>query len=170
MSEQENKSSIVASAYIKLHDSLVVYIANRTGDRSAAEDICQDVFLRALEYELITPETINSFVYTIARHLIVDRLRRRACQMAARTYIKSHYVTQSNTTFHEVSGRDLERVEKLHVSHLSTMRGKVYTLSRYDGMTTAEIATALDISPRTAETHLFAARKEVRQRMKECIS
>lgn len=90
--------------------------------------------------------------------------------MAARTYIKSHYVTQSNTTFHEVSGRDLERVEKLHVSHLSTMRGKVYTLSRYDGMTTAEIATALDISPRTAETHLFAARKEVRQRMKECIS
>lgn len=48
MSEQENKNSIVASAYIKLHDSLVVYIANRTGDRSAAEDICQDVFLRAL--------------------------------------------------------------------------------------------------------------------------
>lgn len=169
MSEQENKNSIVASAYIKLHDNLVVYIANRIDDRSAAEDVCQDVFLRALEYDIITPETIDSFVYTVARHLIVDRLRRRACRMAVQTYIASHYVSQGNTTFHEVEARDLERVEKLHVSHLSPMREKVYTLSRYDGMTTAEIAATLDISPRTAESHLFAARKEVRRLMKGCI-
>lgn len=169
MSEQENKNSIVASAYIKLHDNMVVYIANRIGDKSAAEDVCQDVFLRALEYDMITPETIDSFVYTIARHLIVDRLRRRACRMAVRSYIESHYVTQDNTTFHEVATRDLERMEKLHVTHLSPMREKVYTLSRYDGMTTAEIAATLDISPRTAESHLFAARKEVRRLMKGCI-
>lgn len=169
MSEQVSKNSIVASAYIKLHDNLVVYIANRIGERSAAEDVCQDVFLRALEYDMITPETIDSFVYTIARHLIVDRLRRRACRMAARAYIESHYVTQDNTTYHEVVVHELVRMEKLHVSHLSPMREKVYTLSRYDGMTAAEIAAALDISQRTVESHLFAARKEVRRLMKGCI-
>ena len=45
MSEQEDKNSIVASAYIKLHDNLVVYIANRIGERSAAEDVVLPPFL-----------------------------------------------------------------------------------------------------------------------------
>ncbi len=40
-----------------------------------------------------------------------------------------------------------------------------YALSRYDGKSSLEIATQLDISKRTADSHLFNARRERRQFM-----
>lgn len=169
MNEQESRNGIVEDAYRRLHDSLIIFICNRVGDRDTAEDLCQDVFLRLLEYDMLTSETITSLVYTIARHLIVDRARRRHCCEMVMNYFWHHEIKACNNTLHEVVCRDLEGVEKRHIEQLSPMRAKVYRLSRFGGKSTDDIASVLGISPRTAESHLFCARKEMRQFMRESI-
>lgn len=169
MNEKESRNSIVEAAYRRLHDGLTVFICNRVGNRDTAEDLCQDVFLRLLEYDLLTPKTITSLVYIIARHLIVDWARRRQCRDTVMNYLWHNEVTACNTTLHEVVCHDLEYIEKRHIARLSPMRAMVYRLNRYEGKSTVDIAAALGISPRTAESHLFCARKEMRQYMRGCI-
>lgn len=148
---------------MQLRKRLLSYIANRVGNLDTAEDICQEVFLRTLEYEMITPETVTNFIYTIARHLIVDRLRHNNCREKVWNKLRSAEGISINTTLQEVECHEIESIEKMHVARLSPMRAKVYSLSRFDGKSTAQIAVALGISPRTAESHLFIARKEIRK-------
>lgn len=169
MNEKESRNSIVEAAYRKLHDGLTAFISIRVGDRDTAEDLCQEVFLRLLEYDMLTPETITSLVYIIARHLIVDRARRRQCRDTVMNYLWRNEITACNNTLHEVVCHDLEGVEKHHINRLSPMRAMVYRLNRYEGKSTVDIAAALGISPRTAESHLFCARKEMRQFMRDCM-
>lgn len=163
MDMRDNRYGIIEASYKQLRERLTNYIFNRVGNHDAAEDICQEAFLRALEYEMITPEIVTNLVYTIARHLIVDRVRHLNCREKVWEQIRRLEKLSSNTTLHEVECQELECIEKKHVARLSPMRPEVYRLSRFDGKSTAEIAVALGISPRTAESHLFIARKEIRK-------
>uniref|UniRef100_UPI0040286398 sigma-70 family RNA polymerase sigma factor n=1 Tax=Prevotella sp. TaxID=59823 RepID=UPI0040286398 len=169
MNEKENINRIVGTAYIQLRDSLITFVANRIGDQDLAKDICQDVFLRLLEYDMVSAETVTNLVYTIARHIVIDRIRHKSCSEKVRDYLWTHLSSSYNNAAHEVESHDLERLERLRIERLSPMRAKVYRLSRYEGKSTADIASALGISPRTAESHLFCARKEMRQFMRGCM-
>lgn len=169
MDIDDNKYRIIEVAYKQLRERLMNFIVKRVGNHDTAEDICQEAFLRTLEYEMITTETVTNFVYTIARHLIVDRLRHDTCRERVWQNIKRTNELSSNTTLHQVEYHELESIEKMHVERLSHMRAKVYSLNRFDGKSTTEIAVALGISPRTAESHLFIARKEIRKSMLRSI-
>src|SRR5688500_2841263 len=54
------------------------YVVHLTGDRAGADDIVQETLLRAwrtpriLEQE---PETTRSWMFTVARHLVIDEIR-----------------------------------------------------------------------------------------------
>lgn len=169
MNTKDNRNHIVEDAYRNCHDRLTAYIACRIGDRETAEDLCHDVFLRILDYKMLAPETVASLVYTIARHLVIDRMRHLHSREKACAEISYTGAAIADTTYHEVVCRDIERWEQQRIARLSPMRAKVYRLSRFEDKTTADIAKVLGISNRTAESHLFLARKEIRQFMQGCI-
>jgi RNA polymerase sigma-70 factor (ECF subfamily) len=58
---------------------LLNYLTRLTlGDRRQAEDILQETFLRAwclLQRREVDVETLRPWLYTVARHLVIDRLR-----------------------------------------------------------------------------------------------
>lgn len=169
MNTKDNRNHIVEDAYRKYHDRLTTYIACRVGDRQTAEDLCHDVFLRVLEYKMLAQETVASLVYIIARHLVVDRMRHQRSRKKAWAKVCYTRTTVADTTLHDVLCRDLEHLEQQRIARIAPMRAKVYRLSRFKDKTTADIAKVLGISNRTAESHLFSARKEIRQFMQGCI-
>ena len=74
------------------------------------------------------------------------------------------------TTAQEVNVREMAEHELRIVGSMPDKRAQVYCLSRYEGKRIDEIAERLKVSARTVEAHLFAGRKEVREKMRVFVS
>ena len=119
--------------------------------------------------QILREETAKDFIFTIARNLIIDYLRRYYKRQEITSYIYDMQETVTNESESRVITRDLQAHEWMKVIALPEQRRKVYYMSRYEDRSTAEIAATLNLSLRTVENHLFRGRKEVREYMRQCI-
>ncbi len=166
----EKSNRMIADAYTGYHDRVFRYIVCRINDTREAEDLAQDVYLRLMDYkQLICEETMQSFVFTIARNLVNDYLRRYYKRQEVTAYMYEYAETATNEPESRILADDLEACERRLMQLLPTQRGKVYELSRYDDLSAAEISEQLQLSQRTVENHLYISRTEMRAYMRMCI-
>ena len=70
-------SQLIADSYVSYLNQVYLYILHKVNCREEAEDLSQDVFLRLMEYkQMLRPDTVKFFIYTISRNLVNDYLRR----------------------------------------------------------------------------------------------
>lgn len=168
--ELSQTDRLIAEAYVEYRDHLCRFIRFRIEDVDEAEDLTQDVFLRLLDYrQLICPATIRSFVFTIARNLVNDHLRRYYKWQEISLYMMEQHSEACTHTESRILADDLAACEQRRVLQLPRQRGIVYQMSRYEGKTIPEIALSLNLSERTVENHLFISRREVREYIRQCI-
>ena len=161
---------IVEESYRRLCTSVIRYIYYKIGNKEEAEDLVQDTFVRLMEYkQMLCEETVQSFIFTIARNLVTDYLRRYYKRREINVYLLETTVTYNNNVESRIVADDLARREKHRMSLLSPQRRVIYRMNRYEEKTVPEIALKLQLSLRTVENHLFAGRKEVREYMRQCI-
>ena len=68
---------LIADSYERYHFSVYLYIYNKVNNKEEAEDLSQDVFVRLMDYkQMLRPDTVKFFIYTISRNLVNDYLRR----------------------------------------------------------------------------------------------
>ena len=161
----ENKKmtsvQLIADSYTSYHRSVYLYICYRINNKEEAEDIAQDVFLRLMDYkQMLRPDTVKFFIYTISRNLVNDYLRRHYKKQEITSYIYDHATTCTN---------DLLACEKRKLHTLPEQRRKIYIMNRFEDKSSSEISAKLNLSRRTVENHLFISRKEIREYMKQCI-
>ena len=145
---------------------LVHYVNARVEDYDLAEDIVQDAFLRVLEMEVGVHEaSVKSLLFTACRNLVFDYLRHRLVAQRSAAYMDNIFGVEK-TTEQAVQAREIAEHEMRVVCSMPEKRAKVYMLSRFEGRGVDEIADCLKISRRTVEAHLFAGRKEVREKLK----
>lgn len=162
------------SNYYSMHrDELVSFIAVRTVDAIEAEDIVQDIFLHLLRgQQLITPQTLPSLLYTMARHAVSDYYRRRHVHEEYEHYIQtSDFSCQTSDDSVEsvFSAQQLmERMER-SLARLPKACCEIYRLHIYDGMKVSDIAQELSLPYKQVENRLGQARKAVRQQLRKCV-
>ena len=70
-------TQLIEDSYTNYHHSIYLYIYYRIGNKEEAEDLAQDVYVRLMDYNrILCLETIKYFIFTIARNLVNDYLRR----------------------------------------------------------------------------------------------
>ena len=170
---------LITEYYEEYRQSVFFYICRRIENRSDAEDLIQDAFLRdliqdaflrLLEYRMmIRRDTLKYFLFTIVRNLLNDYLRRYYKRQEIDRYL---YDTLPVTTVEPESrmvADELRRLESRRVSALPEQRRKVYIMSRFQDKSAEDIAEELKLSRRTVENHLFISRREVREFIRRCI-
>lgn len=161
---------LITEYYEEYRQSVFFYICRRIENRSDAEDLIQDAFLRLLEYRMmIRRDTLKYFIFTIVRNLLNDYLRRYYKRQEIDRYL---YDTLPVTTVEPESRMVADEIRKLEcrrVSALSGQRRKVYVLSRFYDKSVLDISKDLNLSYRTVENHLFISRREVRDFIRQCI-
>lgn len=161
---------LITEYYEEYRQSVFFYICRRIENRSDAEDLIQDAFLRLLEYRMmIRRDTLKYFLFTIVRNLLNDYLRRYYKRQEIDRYL---YDTLPVTTVEPESrmvADELRRLESRRVSALPEQRRKVYIMSRFQDKPAEDIAEELKLSRRTVENHLFISRREVREFIRQCI-
>lgn len=118
---------------------------------------------------MLRPDTVKFFIYTISRNLVNDYLRRFYKKQEISSYMYDHAETCTNDAESRIISDDLAALEQRKLSVLPTQRRKIYTMSRFEDKSIADISSELNLSHRTVENHLRIGRHEVREYIRQCI-
>ena len=163
-------SQLIADSYANYRRQVYLYIYYKVNSQEEAEDLSQDVFLRLMEYkQMLRPDTVKFFIYTISRNLVNDYLRRYYKKQEISSYLYDRAETSTNETESRIISNDLAVLEKRKLTALPTQRRKIYAMSRFEDKSVADISTELNLSQRTVENHLRLGRHEMREYIKMCI-
>ncbi len=162
--------NIITRSYEEYYQVILTYITYRITHRYEAEDLTQDVFVRLLDYkQMLRPDTVKYFLFTIARNIVIDYIRRYYKKQEINSYIYDTMSTSTNETEEKIIGDDLMTMERTRLAAMPEQRRLIYTLNRFENKTSPEIANELNLSCRTVENHLFLGRREMREFFRNCI-
>lgn len=166
----ENSQQAFELFYAKYFNVICAYIAYRIPHKYEAEDLAQDVFVRLLECgQVINRATIGSFLFTIARNLVLDKSRRRNCRERVMDEWERNANTCANTTEQEAAAHELSVLYGAQINRLPPQRRKVYELVDCNDWSMGKVAAHMNLSVRTVEFHLYMARREIRTRLSHIL-
>lgn len=144
--------------------SLYRFIRARVKDQATADDILQDVFLRALtRIETLRDETkLASWLYQIARHAIIDHYRRQKPTAELDETVAAFDDAEENLE-REIAECLPEFVELLPSSYRDAL-----VLSELEGLPQKQVAQKLGLSLSGAKSRVQRAREKIKQMLLAC--
>jgi RNA polymerase sigma-70 factor (ECF subfamily) len=144
-----------SSLYRKYAPDVYRFALYLSGERAEAEDITSETFVRAwTSPEPIEIATVKGYLFTIARHLFLQGLRKT-----------SRHVALDDDLCDRHAGPDVqaEQKEKLHsvlteLQRLPEASRSALLMHALDGMTYEEIARVLGISLAAVKVKIYRAR------------
>ena len=108
--QQATFDDFFSECYLKYREYIKNYIALRICRPYEAEDLAQDVFVRLWEYRtFVKPDTVWSLLFTIARNIVTDQIRRYYKQEDFVAYIYNKVNdSDRNTTEDVICYRELK--------------------------------------------------------------
>lgn len=165
-----NRFEKVAEIYEKYLAEVKIFFLRYAHDAMQAEDMAQDLFMKLMNYdEMIQGPTAKSFVFTIARRMVVDDARHQEFIRRA----TASYAHAQERFWHDCETLEAKQLQQMELSALARLPKKmaqVYQLTRFEEKSSQELAEELHISRRTVEYHLLVSRREIRSMLRKAIN
>jgi RNA polymerase sigma-70 factor (ECF subfamily) len=145
------------------HRPLFEFLYRMTGDRGAAEDLVQDVFVRMLRYRATYRDEgkFETWMFRIARNARADHFRKHS----GAVYVPEDdmdWASDAPGPGHLLErARDLLRLRRAMQS-LREDRRELIVLVRYQGMTHEQVGAILGVDTGTVKVRFHRALKELR--------
>lgn len=163
MKKQETQYSIISAYYAEHVDELRAFVGSRIKSSDEANDIVQNIFLKLLTTDsILTPNTLASLVYTMARNMIYDYYRHRKSVEEYISFAADHskrIISESSV----YSVREIHELLERGMARLADNQRRIYRMNIYDGLAVSDISKTLNMNYKTVESKLGLARKEIRQ-------
>lgn len=138
-----------------------VFLGKVIYSREDVRDIAQNIFIRVWLMRAVLPE-INSFgayLYRMCRNAALDYMRSRGVSVP----LPDDFDVESDITADQfANARETEMRISRSVASLPGKRRKIFIMSRVEGLSNAEIAARLNISPKTVENQITLALRQLR--------
>jgi RNA polymerase sigma-70 factor (ECF subfamily) len=160
-----------ALAFRKLYDayaeSLLDYALSIVRDVSVSEDIVQVIFVNVWKNRSrLNPQlSLKSYLYKSVRNQALKIIRHEKVEQGAQENIRSlYYVPESK----EDESAKIEQTAALNraIEQLPERCRLILLMSKYDGLSYAEIAAVLDISVNTVKTQMGRAFTAIRHALR----
>lgn len=149
------------------HDKLLGFIRKRVSDKTVAEDLLHDVFLKMRDKigQLKDSEKIQSWMYRIAHHTVVD-------------YFREQQKNQNRliSVYEEESGEEVNRMAAAenwigsYVQALPDNYREAVVLFEMEGKSVAEVAEQLQISYTNARARVQRGRNALKKSLLDCCT
>ena len=142
------------------------YVRGVVRNADEAEDLTQETFLRAYRARdsLRDPDAMLPWLYSVATHVCLDRLRQRTRQARARSDLDPEAVSPPDPAPSAglgVEQEDMSTCVEAYVSELSDSYRAVLLMHDVKGLTAREIAELLGDSTGSVKIRLHRARKQL---------
>ena len=140
---------------------LMAFARKFVEDRSVAEDIIQDVFLKVwINRKEIEEETFKSYLFTLVRNACMNYVKHKRiadnCSLDIQDTITKeglYYADFFSDPLHQTIFNEINQEIENVIEGLPDQTKRVFRLSRFEGMKNSEISELLNISIRTVEKH-----------------
>jgi RNA polymerase sigma-70 factor (ECF subfamily) len=150
--------------YDRHYRSVFGFLLRSVGERPAAEDLLQETFLRVFAHreEYRPTAAFKSWLLTIARNLLIDHLRQRSRSRDLESVENLEAMADPGVTpLQQAEGRELEERLQEAVLRLAPSQREVLLLSRFAGLSYAEIADVTGSSPEAVRVTLHRALRRI---------
>lgn len=144
---------------------LLAFIRRRVGDERDAEDILQDVFLRVHNHLccLPPPEKMDSWIFQVARNLIIDHYRKRRQLVELPPDLAVEYEPAEPDAEATLAGSLKEMIDELPEPYREAL-----LLTEYEGLSQVDLSRRLGISVPGAKSRVQRAREKLRDMFLAC--
>ena len=165
----QSQSELIASIYEQNLEELKLYFLAYTHNKMDAEDMVQTLFLKIMNVDVIVGETARHLLFMTARRMIIDDLRHQYHVRQAELHLKNGMELASPATvYDQLERQQLRELEERRLKSMPKKRAAVYSLWREE-KSMKEIAEAMNISIRTAETHVYHATCDMKEYIRKAI-
>lgn len=162
--------SVLIQTYRKTVNSLYGYVSKRCGgDRSLAEDITQEAWLRAVAdwKRKGLPDEPLAWLITVSRNLLINYYR-RARPISFENLPPGWEPGMLDNGF-ELDSPDISALVNWGLSRLRPGQARLLEAFHFDGQKVAEIAAEHRLSERAVEGRLRRARLKLRQQLESVL-
>ncbi|MGM9788399.1 MAG: RNA polymerase sigma factor [Candidatus Cryptobacteroides sp.] len=145
------------------------FVSSMIKDESVAEDITQLVFVKLWEQRknISSEGNLPAWLYVTARNAVFKEIRRMILMDKYVNYAVHSQMLQENNALDGIDGAVLRQEVDSVVNSFPEAMKKIYLLRTVEGLSVADIAKMMDISPKTVETQLFRAKGRLRDKIKK---
>lgn len=155
-------ANLLEAVFQAHHSRLLRYVEHIVGNRWAAEDLTQDVFLRLCKARrLRDPGAMTSWLYTVARNVSLDHLRR--AQLECQTQLS--VPEDPRTPLEHAEENELFGLVRRAIDRLGEHRRRTFELCALQGMDYATAAREMGCPTATVNTRMFRSWRRLRMAM-----
>ena len=168
--EHEHTLSI---AFAELQRELRAYLQKRLNNRALAEDMCQDVFMKALIANRRAPgevQNIRAWLYTLARHLLADYYRstRQVIEANAESLDDTVIATMDEDASDIEAHQRLSHCLRPFVEELAPIYRDALISADFEETKLADIALAQNKSVSAIKSRVVRARALLKDKVLAC--
>ncbi|SEW25815.1 RNA polymerase sigma-70 factor, ECF subfamily [Chitinophaga sp. YR573] len=150
-------------------DKLYAYMLRLSNERTVAEDIVQEVFLKIWigREQLAGIRNFDAYLFTIARNHAFNLSKQIVYRKALLFQITSAQPQSDECTEKDVDFKNLQSLLARELGKLPPQQKKIFTLSRFEGLSNEDIARQQSISIGTVKKHLSLATQTLKAALKD---
>ena len=162
------ESQVMRVLYAEHAAAIWRYAMRLTGDAARAEDVVQETLLRAWRHPEVTADSERSaraWLFTVARNLVIDE--RRSARFRSESGTDDMEKAADRAGPDEVESALNRMLLGEAIAALSDDHRAVIRRAYYQGWSTAQIASDLDIAEGTVKSRLHYGVRALRLRLQE---
>ncbi len=162
---QSSDQRAFSELFEAMHVALLRYAWRFTGEQEAARDIVQDAFLKLwlIRTDVDPKRSLKALLYTMVRNLALNH--KRAAQHTNGAFPEHDLYDPAPAADQQVEASMLDQRLRQFIEQMPNRRREAFMLSRYEGLSHEEIAHVMNLTPRTVNTHIVLALKDLRNRL-----
>ena len=139
----------------------MVFLSRMIADREDVRDMAQNIFIRIWLMRSMLPEihSFGAYLYRMSRNAAIDYTRSRGVTIP----VPEEYddISSGPPDRQYIAHETQYRISK-SVGEMPPKRRRIFIMSRVEGLSNAEIAERLNISPKTVENQIALALRQLR--------
>ena len=149
----------------RYHLPLFDFLYRTTGDRTAAEDLVQDVFVRILKYRhtFRDDSSFETWVFRIARNARADHFRRRSTTQTVELSEDTEVAASTSDPADTLDRASHEARLRRALMQLPDDKRELLVLARFRGLRYEQIGALLDIEVGAVKVRVHRAMRQLRE-------
>ena len=154
---------------VQQHQRLVFSLSLKMlADEEEAKDVVQETFIRVWQRigDYDTQKSFTTWLYTIASHLCLDRLKqmRRILPLPKDEKVLQDFA--NNDSQQTLENSEWVSIVRMLAEGLSPKQKLVFTLCQMEGLPSTEVEQITGLDAKQVKSNLYVARQTIRERLK----